>query len=596
MSSYEPPLRDMAFVLAEIVGLDRMAALQGREAVAPDLIGAVLDEAGRFAAGVLAPLNHVGDREGVRLENGIVRTPPGFPAAYRAYAEGGWGGLPIAPEHGGQGLPWPLNAAVIEMVQSANLSFGLCPLLSQGAIEALIAHGSPEQRALYLPRLVSGEWTGTMNLTEPDAGSDLARVRTRAERHDSAYRLFGQKIFITWGDHDVADNIVHLVLARTPDAPQGVKGLSLFIAPKFLVGPDGRLGPRNDLRAVSLEHKLGIHGSPTAVMSFGEAEGAVATLVGAENRGLEYMFTMMNNARLAVGLQGVAIAERAYQQARDYARTRIQGRAIDGTGDEAGVPIVRHPDVRRMLLTMRALTEASRALAYLAYLSLDEARTLPTDAEKEAAQARVDLLTPIVKAWSTDIGNEVASLGIQVHGGMGYIEETGAAQHFRDARILPIYEGTNGIQANDLVFRKILRDGGAAARRFIAEMREVAESLASDPGDAIVPIRRGLVAAIPHLERTTDWLLATGRSDPYAAAAGAVPYLRLFGLVACGYVMARSAAAVLRSSSAADAGFRDAKLASARFYAESILPAAAGLVEPVIAGHGALRALTDDMV
>jgi alkylation response protein AidB-like acyl-CoA dehydrogenase len=480
----------------------------------------------------------------------------------------------------------------MEMVQSANLSFGLCPMLSQGAIEALLAHGTDQQRETYLAKLISGEWTGTMNLTEPQAGSDLAQVRTRAERKDGHYRLFGQKIFITWGDNDLADNVIHMVLARTPDAPAGVKGISLFIAPKFIVGADGSLGERNDLRAVSLEHKLGIHGSPTCVMSFGDDAGAVAYLVGEENRGLEYMFTMMNNARLAVGLQGVAIAERAYQQARDYAKTRVQGRSVDGkTGT-----IVNHPDVRRMLLTMRALTEASRALAYLAYLSLDEAKHHATPEGRKAAQARVDLLTPVVKAWSTDIGNEVASLGVQVHGGMGFIEETGAAQHFRDARILPIYEGTNGIQANDLAFRKVLRDGGASAGAFIAEIREFLKGLADLPGDDIAGIGYGLAAGVAMLEKATEWLLETGKSDHYAVAAGSAPYLRLFGLVGGGYVMAKMARAALEGLSApgGDAAFLEAKLLTARFYTEAILPQAEGLLQPIMATHRAIRAFPDD--
>jgi len=592
MVPFAPPVRDMQFALANVVGLDRLAALEGREAATDELIGAVLDEAGKLCADVLAPLNHVGDREHSRLENGVVRTPTGFKDAYKTYAAGGWNGLPVEQEHGGQGLPWPLHAAIMEMVQSANLSFGLCPMLSQGAIEALIAHGSDEQRATYLTKLISGEWTGTMNLTEPQAGSDLAQVRTRAERKDGHYRLFGQKIFITWGDNDVADNVVHMVLARTPDAPPGVKGISLFIAPKFLVNPDGTLGDRNDLRVTSLERKLGINASPTAVMSYGDHDGAIAYLVGEENRGLEYMFTMMNNARLAVGLQGVAIAERAYQQARDYARTRVQGRSVDGkTG-----AIIIHPDIRRMLLTMKALTEASRALAYLAYLSLDEAKHHPTAAGREAAQARVDLLTPVVKAWSTDIGNEVASLGVQVHGGMGFIEETGAAQHFRDARILPIYEGTNGIQANDLAFRKLLRDGGASAAAFIAEIKAFLKQLADLPGDDIAGIGYGLAAAVAVLEKGTEWLLETGKSDQYAVAAGAVPYLRLFGLVGGGYVMAKMAHAALEGLAApgSDATFLESKLLTARFYVEAILPETEGLLQPIMAAHRSTRTFPDD--
>src|SRR5579883_831582 len=592
MVPFAPPARDMSFALQTVVGLDRLAALEGRETASEELIGAVLDEAGKLCADVLAPLNDVGDREPSRLENGTVRTPRGFRDAYKTYAAGGWNGLPVEQAFGGQGLPWPLHAAVMEMVQASNLSFGLCPMLTQGAIEALLAHGSDAQRAIYLDKLLSGEWTGTMNLTEPQAGSDLAQVRTRAERKDGHYRLFGQKIFITWGDNDVADNVVHLVLARTPDAPPGVKGISLFLAPKFLVKPDGSLGERNDLRPVSLEHKLGIHASPTCVMSFGDNDGAIAYLVGEENRGLECMFTMMNNARLAVGLQGVAIAERAYQQARDYARTRVQGRAVDGkTGT-----IIIHPDVRRMLLTMRALTEASRALAYLAYLALDEAKHAPTAEARKAAQARVDLLTPVVKGWSTDIGNEVASLGVQIHGGMGFIEETGAAQHFRDARILPIYEGTNGIQANDLAFRKVLRDGGESARIFIDEIRIFLKQIADLPGDDIAGIGYGLAAAVGVLEKATEWLLETGKSDQYAVASASVPYIELFGLVGGGYVMAKMARAAVDglSQRGADTAFLESKLLTARFYVEAILPKTEGLMQPITAAHRSIRAFADE--
>ncbi|MBI3454119.1 MAG: acyl-CoA dehydrogenase, partial [Rhodospirillales bacterium] len=456
MSTYTAPLNELGFVLEEIAGLPRIAALPGYDHATSDLVGQVLEEAGKVASEVLAPLNTVGDRTGSVLENGVVRTPPGFKEAYRQHVDGGWNSVPFDAEHGGQGLPWVVATAIQEMWTSANFAFNLCPLLNLGAVELLQAHGSAEQKRLFLPKMVSGEWTGTMNLTEPQAGSDVGALRTRAERADGHYKIIGQKIFITYGEHDFTDNIIHLVLARTPGAPAGSKGISLFVVPKFQVGPDGQMGPRNDLRCVSLEHKLGINASPTCVMAYGDNGGATGYLIGEENRGLEYMFTMMNSARLNVGLQGVSIAERAYQQARDFAHTRMQGYDMAKRGD-GPVPIIRHPDVRRMLLVMRANTEATRALAYAAYAALDHADRHPDAAERQRWQARVDLLTPVVKAWSTDTGVEVASLGIQIHGGMGFIEETGAAQHLRDARIAPIYEGTNGIQANDLVFRKLGR-------------------------------------------------------------------------------------------------------------------------------------------
>ena len=444
--TYAAPLKDMRFVLEHVAGLDQIARLPGGDAADPELVEQILAQAGAFAAEQLAPLNVVGDRQGSRLENGVVRTPEGWREAYRQHVDGGWNSVPFEPDFGGQGVPWLVATAVNEMWQSANMAFALCPLLNMGAVELLSAHGSPEQKSVYLAKMVSGDWTGTMNLTEPQAGSDVGALRTRAVAENGHYRIKGQKIFITYGEHDLTENIVHMVLARTPDAPPGSRGISLFIVPKFLPGPDGRPKDRNDLRCVSLEHKLGIHASPTAVMAYGDNDGAIGFLVGEENRGLEYMFTMMNNARLNVGLQGVAIAERAYQQACAYARTRVQGREFGASGKAAAVPIIRHPDVRRMLLTMRAATEAARALTYYAFAALDLAKRHPDAAERARHQARVDLLTPVAKAWSTDIGVEVASIGIQVHGGMGFIEETGAAQHLRDARIAPIYEGTNGIQ------------------------------------------------------------------------------------------------------------------------------------------------------
>ncbi|TSD88650.1 acyl-CoA dehydrogenase [Mycobacterium sp. KBS0706] len=580
MTAYAAPISDMRFVLRHLVGLDRIAALPGKSETTPELVEAVLEEAGRLAAEVIAPLNATGDREGARLENGVVRTAPGFREAYARYRDGGWNALPFEAEWGGQDLPWAVAMAVSEMWQSASLAFGLCPVLNQGAVEALQAHGSDEQKRTYLPKLVSGVWTGTMNLTEPQAGSDVGAVRTRAERQaDGSYRITGQKIFITYGDHDMAENIVHLVLARTPDAPAGIKGISLFLVPKLLPDADGNPGERNDLRCVSLEHKLGIHASPTCVMAYGDAGGATGFLIGQENRGIEYMFTMMNNARLTVGLQGVAIAERATQAAEAYAATRVQGKPI---GSDASAPIAAHPDVRRMLLSMRSLTEAARALTYSAGAALDLARGHPDPAERAKAQARVDLLTPVVKGWSTDVGCEVASTGIQVHGGMGYIEETGAAQFLRDARITPIYEGTNGIQANDLAFRKVARDGGAAALALFEEMAQTIVDLPSAPFPSAVLIRDRLGGSLAALMAATDWVVETAPGNPAAVAASAVHYLRMFGLVAGGWLTARAALAALSDDSGPE--FRAAKLAQARFFAEQFLPQATCLLLPITDG------------
>ncbi|WP_207481694.1 acyl-CoA dehydrogenase [Arenibaculum pallidiluteum] len=596
MTPYAAPIREISFVLDHVAGFGRVAELPPYAAATPDLVAAVLDEGGKLARDVFAPLNTVGDRAPPRLENGVVRMPEGFVEAYGRFVEGGWNAVQFDPEYGGQGLPSTLAMVLHEMWQASNLSFSLCPLLTQGAIEALAAHGSDAVKATYLPRMVSGEWTGTMNLTEPQAGSDLSQVRARAEpAGDGTYRITGQKIFITFGEHDLTENIVHLVLARLPDAPAGTRGISLFVVPKYLVNPDGSLGPRNDLRCAGLEHKLGIHASPTCVMVYGDGGGAVGTLVGEPNRGLEYMFTMMNNARLGVGLQGVAIAERAYQQARDYARTRIQSKDVaDPRG--AAVPILRHPDVRRMLLSMRARTEACRALAYYAFVHLDLAKALEDPQARALVQARVDLLTPVVKAWCTDTGVEVASTGVQIHGGVGFVEEAGAAQHYRDARIAPIYEGTNGIQANDLVFRKLARDGGAAAGALIAEMRETVDALKERPGDDLETIARALAAGIDTLETATRRLAPMGRTEPAAAAAGAAPYLRLFGIVAGGWLLARGALAAqdgLRRPDA-DHGFLDAKLVTARFFAEQVLVEAPGLLAPVTEGYRTILAFPED--
>ena len=513
---------------------------------------------------MLAPLNAPGDKQGAVLKDAAVTTAPGWKDAYEAYRHGGWNAVPFDPQYGGQGLPWCVAFAVQEMWQGANMAFGLCPLLNQGAVEAIEAHGSEDQKQTYLEKLVSGEWTGTMNLTEPQAGSDLAAVRAKAVPHgDGTYKISGQKIFITYGEHDLADNIIHLVLARTPDAPEGVKGISLFIVPKFLGD-----GTRNDVICTGLEHKLGIHASPTCTMQYGDKGGATGYLVGTENEGLKYMFTMMNNARLSVGLQGVAIAERAYQHALAYAKDRVQGTSLRDKTQR--VAIAAHEDVKRMLLTMKALTQAGRALAYDAALSLDLAR-----GGDAAAQARVDLLTPVVKAWCTDLAQEVTSLGVQVHGGMGFIEETGAAQFYRDARILPIYEGTNGIQAADLIFRKMARDNGAAAQAFFDEADALFGKLRGAPGDDIQCISEELTAALETLKTATAALLAAGK-DASRAAAASTPYLKAFGYVAGGMMMARSALAAQEQmgQGSGNAEFFDDVILTARFYAENILPLA----------------------
>ncbi|MEI8395544.1 MAG: acyl-CoA dehydrogenase [Rhodospirillaceae bacterium] len=596
MTSYSAPVADMRFVLNRVVGLDRIAMMPGYEDATPDLVDTVLEEAGKFAAGVLAPINAIGDREGSKLENGVVRQPESFRRAYGQFVEAGWNGVPFEPEFGGQGLPRVLAFAIQEMWQSANMAFGLCPMLNQGAVELLTEHGSPEQKETYLAKLVAGEWTGTMDLTEPGAGSDLAAVRTKAApAGDGSYRINGNKIFITYGEHDQAENIIHLVLARLPDAPAGSKGISLFLVPKFLVKADGSLGARNDVRCTGIEHKLGINASPTAVLSYGDNESCVGYLIGAPNRGLEYMFSMMNDARLSVGLQGVAIAERAYQQARDYAKTRIQSKDMRNPRGES-VAIINHPDIRRMLLTMKALTEAARCLAYEAGAAVDTGKRDPDAAGRAAGKLRVDLLTPIVKAWCTDVGCEVASLGIQVHGGMGFIEETGAAQHYRDARIAPIYEGTNGIQANDLVFRKLARDQGAAVRAFEAEIEAVAAGLVGRADPALSAIGNGLAAGVTVLAQATGWMLGTLKPDPLAAAAGAANYLRMFGLVAGGAMLARGAVAAAEAlgEPGADTGFLKAKITTAQFYAEQLLPMVFGLLTPITGGAGTVMTLEED--
>ena len=599
MTDYTAPLRDMHFVLDELVGFDAVARLPGRAEIDADTLTAILDEAGRFGARVLAPLNLSGDQEGCRLENGAVATPAGFPDAYAAFTAGGWAALSSAPDHGGQGLPWLVATAVSEIWHGANMAFALCPMLTLSAVELLAAHGTEEQKETYLPRLVSGEWTGATAITEPQAGSDIGALTTKAEPDGACFRLRGNKIFISWGEHDMADNIIHFVLARLPGAPPGPRGISLFLVPKFLPGDEGEAGARNDVHCLRLEGKLGIHASPTCAMAYGEGEGAVAFLVGGENRGLDCMFTMMNNARLGVGHQGLGIAERATQQAVAYARERIQGRNAD-TG--AAVAIIHHPDVRRMLLTMKAKTEAMRALAYFAAVTVDLA-ACHGDAEVRAIHdARLGLLTPIVKAWCTDTAVEVASIGIQVHGGAGYIEETGAAQYLRDARIAPIYEGTNGIQALDLVRRKLPRDDGLAARAMIEEMRQFDGEIEAVGGAAMSPIRAALADGGAALARATSWMLERNRDRPEAASAGAAPYLRLFGTVLGGYLMARAALIAERRLAAdeaddaagGEANFYRGKFATARFYAETVLAESTALERAATAGAEATLALDQD--
>ena len=594
MSTYAAPIRDMKFVVQELVGLDDITALPGCEEVTPDLVDAVLEEAAKFATGVLDPINIPGDRIGARLEKNVVTAAPGFKAAFKQFSDGGWPGLNCDPQYGGQGLPHIISAQTSEMWNSANMSFCLCPMLTAGVVAALMRHGSDQQKDMYLPNLVSGKWTGTMNLTEPQAGSDLSAVRTRAVPEGDHYRLHGTKIFITWGEHDMAENIIHMVLARTPDAPEGVKGISLFVVPKIMVNKDGSPGKRNDVNCVSIEHKLGIHGSPTCVMAFGEAEGAIGYLIGEENRGLEFMFTMMNFARLEVGIEGVAIAKRAYQHALEYARNRVQGREV-GVKSGDRVSIIHHPDVRRMLMSMKAQTEAMRAIATLASAHLDKALLHPDKGERANSQALFDLLTPVVKGWCTEQSIEIASLGVQVHGGMGFVEETGAAQYLRDARITTIYEGTTGIQANDLVGRKVAYEKGATIKVVIAQMRSVANELnkVSHPGLAV--IHKSLTEGIDALVESTDWLLATYPSNIKAASAGAVPFLKLFGTVAGGWQMARAALIAKKrlDEETADFDFYRAKLGTARFYAEHILPLAQAYRHEVVDGSTSVLALEE---
>ncbi|HMK87680.1 MAG TPA: acyl-CoA dehydrogenase [Steroidobacteraceae bacterium] len=583
MHDYQAPLIDMQFVLRELVDQDLIARLPGFEDYSLEVAEAVLEEASKFAGGVLSPLNRKGDLEGVRWKDTQVFTPAGWKEAYSQFVTAGWNALTCPQEFGGQNLPRSLSALVEEMWNGANVAFTLCPMLTRGAIEAIELRGSERQKRMYLPKMVTGEWTGTMNLTEPQAGSDLAAVRTRAEPlGDGRYKLEGQKIFITYGEHDLTENIVHMVIARVAGAPEGVKGISLFLVPKFAVNPDGTIGARNDVRCLSVEHKLGIHASPTCVLAFGQRGGAIGELVGEENRGLEYMFIMMNAARFAVGLEGVGLSERVWQSALAFARERIQGTEA---GAKGRVPILRHPDVRRMLLVMKSQTEAMRALASLAAVSLDAARLHPNAEERRRHQAFVDLMIPVIKGWCTENSVEIASIGIQVHGGMGFVEETGAAQHLRDARITPIYEGTTGIQANDLIGRKLGRDGGATARAVIAQMRALHPRLAKAP--ALASVAAVFAGAVDALDRSLGYAVSNhGNRD---AAAGAVPLLKLFGIVAGGWQLLRSAliAAERLERPPADplpAEFYRSKIETARFYADHLLSAAPGLAHAITQG------------
>lgn len=574
---YAPPVADMLFALNDVVGFDGLAQAAELDA---DTVAAVLEEAAKLASGVLAPLNRTGDEQGCILHaDGRVTTPPGFKDAYKQYVAGGWNAVPFSPAYGGQGLPWLLAFAVQEMWQSANAGFGLCPMLNQAAVEAIELHGTPEQRETYLAKLVSGEWTGTMNLTEPQAGTDLGAIKTRAERQDDGtYLIKGQKIFITYGEHDFTENIIHTVLARLPDAPEGIKGISMFLVPKIL--PDGT---RNDIKCGKLEHKLGIHASPTCVMYYGDGPGAKAWLIGRENEGIKYMFTMMNNARLSVGLQGVAVAEHAYQHALSYARMRVQGTRA-GAKDGPRVPIIAHEDIRRTLLSMKARVQAARLLTYESARMIDLSR-----AGDKAAQARMDLLTPVVKAWCTDMAVDVASAGIQVHGGMGFIEETGAAQFYRDARILPIYEGANGIHGLDLAFRKVVMDGGTAARAWFDDIERALVALG--PGDTLLSQNTG--AALTALRTATDHIIAQG-GDAAAVAAVATPYLQAFGIVSGAAMMARaSTAARARKDAGGDAAFCDGYCTSAALYATHILPGALAALATVMTGAAAVKSIED---
>jgi 3-(methylthio)propanoyl-CoA dehydrogenase len=600
--TYRAPIKDMMFAMRELANIDAVSQLPGFEDAGADTAQAVLEECAKFNESVVAPLNWTGDLKPSSWNNGTVTTTAGFAAAFKQFGDGGWQGVQHPAEFGGQQLPKLIATPCIEMLNSANLSFALCPLLTDGAIEALMTAGSDEQKTRFAPNLISGKWTGTMNLTEPQAGSDLAMVRTKATpQADGSYRIFGQKIYITYGEHDMAENIIHLVLARTPDAPEGVKGISLFIVPKFLINADETLGARNDVYCSSLEHKLGIKASPTAVLIYGDDKGAVGAgaigyLIGEENRGLEYMFVMMNAARFAVGMQGVAVAERAYQKAVSYARDRVQSR--DVAGSSGPVSIIHHPDVRRMLMTMRALTEGARSLAYVAAAASDAGHYSDDELTRKENMAVYEFLVPIVKGWSTEMSIDVASLGVQIHGGMGFIEETGAAQYYRDARILTIYEGTTAIQANDLIGRKTARDGGKLAKTIIAQVHATQETLASPQGPYagdLSAIRNQLAAGSRALEDVVAYVAGAYKTDIKSVFAGSVPYLKLAGIVLCGWQMARAAEIAARqiAQGSEDAEFLKAKIATARFYADHILSQATGIRNSIVEGAAGVLALAE---
>ena len=591
MSEYQAPLKDMQFVINELAMLDKISSLPGYEDATAEMVEAILEQAAVLAGEVLSPINYSGDEAGTHIKDGVVVSPEGFTDAYRQFIENGWQGISQAPELGGQGLPYLIHSAAAEMWNSANIAFALCPLLTSGAIEAISQHANDDLKSVYLEKLVAGEWTGTMNLTEPQAGSDLAAVRTRAVPDGDIYRITGQKIYITWGEHEMAKNIVHLVLARLPDAPEGVKGISLFLVPRFLVNEDGSLGEPNDLKAVSLESKLGIHASPTCVMSYGDRGGAVGYLLGEPHHGLACMFTMMNHARLEVGMQGVGLSERAYQRALAYALQRVQGNA---PGQQGRVTIIHHADVRRMIMQMRALSEASRALAYVSAAEYDLAHHLEDGEEKAKHQRRIDLLTPVAKAWSTEMSQEVTTLGVQVHGGMGFIEETGAAQHMRDARILTIYEGTTGIQGMDLMGRKLLRDGGLAMAELIAELNAFKSELES-AGEGFKNMSNYFAAALHTLDHATGWFLKQAPDNPDLAGSVAVNYLMLVGNVVCGWLMARSAVAAQgHLSNGDDDRFYRNKISTAIFFAEHILPRSQALGHTILAGSNSVMSIEVD--
>ena len=589
--SYTAPVKDMLFNMQHLAALDEIAQIPGFEEAGMETAQAVLEECARFNQDVVAPLNWEGDKNPSSWKAGVVTTTPGFKQAYKQYAEGGWQGLQHPADFGGQGLPKTIGAACIEMLNAANMSFALCPLLTDGAIEALLTAGSDELKATYLEKLVSGEWTGTMNLTEPQAGSDLSMVRSRAEpQADGTYKVFGTKIYITYGEHDMADNIVHLVLARVTGAPEGVKGISLFVVPKFMVNKDGSLGARNDVHCVSIEHKMGIKASPTAVLQYGDHGGAVGFLVGQENRGLEYMFIMMNAARYAVGVQGISVADRSYQKATQYARDRVQSRPVDGS-IKAAAPIIHHPDVRRMLMTMRAYTEGCRAMATVAAAAYDAAHHHPDADTRQQNHAVYEFMVPLVKGYSTEMSLEVTSLGVQVHGGMGFIEETGAAQYYRDAKILTIYEGTTAIQANDLVGRKTARDGGQTPKALAAQMQTTEAALHKLGSADALAIAKRLAAGRQALLDVVDFIVQASASNPNAAYAGSVPYLMLAGNVIAGWQMARSFLAAHASLGQGDDAFMQAKMTTARFYADHILSKAPGVRDGIVDGADSVTAM-----